>query len=240
MSEERLQQIRSLHSIMPLAEHTDLVDVRTRDDGTPQVVITDKLPAPTDEFGIPRPDIMVEQLLGQMATKNFVWSGVFDLHHVATPKADYTVARSRNDGDIGSAFRGMSCLKIELPRQMHNFSHAIFELPRRPSTDVMMQALIEVGQLKQLHRTIGEYFGEQRPSDVETAQQLCLRALHAELERMKEPEVGMMPSLNDIADMNFDDVQKLTSSALLVRRFSRRHLIHPAIRRTTVSKRIAA
>jgi hypothetical protein len=240
MTTERSLYIRGLSSIIPLAEHTDIVRSFIDADGVERMTVTDKLPAPVDEFGIPRPEIMVERLLGQMATKHFVWSGTYDLHHLATPKADYTVARTRTDGDIGSTFRGLSCLKIELPRQMHNFSHAIFELPKRPSEDVMIQALLEVGQLKQLHTRIGEYIPDERRAIDEDIKLLCLSALRMDMERMKEPAVGMMPNLEVLASLEFDEVQKLIGKSLLVRKFSRKHLVHKAIRRATISRKVAA
>ena len=146
MTGERLRYIRDLDSLAPLSDHTDAIKVNS--EGRVEIVF--RIPPPNDEFGVPRPEVMIKNLLGVMTTENFVWAGKFDEHHLATPKADFTVVRTENEGDIGSAFRGLSCLKIDLPRQMHNFAHAIFELPGRPSLDVMRQAVTEVGYARQL------------------------------------------------------------------------------------------
>lgn len=227
MSEERLRYIRDLQSLAPLHDHTDVIGIGEDD----RVEILKKLPPPLDEFGIPRPEIMINQLLGQMATENYVWPGKFDEHHLATPKADFTVVRTNDEGDVGSAFRGLSCLKIELPRQMHNFSHALFELPGRPSVDVMRQAVIEVGQAKRLQTIINEYLPGYHVSPSERENRLCIEALQASIESMREPEVGMLPPLESLAGMEIDVLRKTVNSLLRVRRFSRRHLIHPAIRR---------
>lgn len=227
MGEKRLRYIRDLQSLVPLHEHTDAIGISEDD----RVEILKKLPPPLDEFGIPRPEIMVEQLLAEMTTENYIWPGKFDEHHLATPKADFTVVRTSDEGDVGSAFRGLSCLKIELPRQMHNFSHALFELPGRPSVDVMRQAVIEVGQAKRLQTIINEYLPGYHASPSERESRLCVEALQSSIESMREPEVGMLPSLELLAGMEIDDLRRTVNSLLRVRRFSRKHLIHPAIRR---------
>ena len=237
MSGERLQYIRRLDTLVPLVEHTDLLKLSP----TGAVTVPDKLPAPTDEYGIPRPEIMIDELLDHMETKNFKWTGAFDLHHLATPKADFTIVRTKDEGDIGSAFRGASFLKIELPRQMHNFSHAIFELPARPSVEVMREIMTEVGDAKQLLETINDFYNKEgtgAPSD--HAARLCLDALESKITKMSEPQIGLLPDLETLSQMNIQELRLATQSLLMVRRFSRRHLIHPAIYRRPYTPRIAA
>lgn len=227
MGEERLRYIRDLQSLVPLHEHTDAIGIS--EEG--RVEVLTKLSPPLDEFGIPRPEIMVEQLLARMTTPNYIWPGKFDEHHLATPKADFTVVRTNDEGDVGSAFRGLSCLKIELPRQMHNFSHALFELPGRPSVDVMRQAVIEVGQARQLQSIINEYLPGYHQSPSERENRLCIGALQASIESMREPEVGMLPPLEELAGMEINDLRRTVTMLLRVRRFSTKRLIHPAIRK---------
>lgn len=238
MTEERLRYIRSLQSLAPLHEHTDTIGIS--EEG--RVEIRTKLEPPLDEYGIPRPEIMLDKLLATIATANYVWPGQFDEHHLATPKADFTVVRSNSEGDIGSAFRGLSCLKIELPRQMHNFSHALFELPGRPSIDVMRQAVIEVGQARQLQHILNEHLPSYPHTETEQSRRLCISALHGALENMKEPQVNVLPNLESIAAMELDDLRKSVAALLQVRRFSKKHLIHPAIRKPqqgTFTKKVA-
>lgn len=228
MTEERLRYIRNLESLSPLSEHTKLLTVNELD----RVEIVDRLPPPVDEYGIPRPEIMIEQLLGQMATENYIWVGRFDEHHLATPKADFTVVRTSNEGDIGSAFRGLSCLKIELPRQMHNFSHAIFELPGRPPLDIMRQAVLEVGQAKQLQMILNEFTPQYPHPQTEQMKRLCISALHRAIDGMEEPQIHPYPSLEMLSTMELSDIETSINSLLRVRQFSDKKLIHPAVRRT--------
>lgn len=227
MGDERIRYIRSLQTLVPLHEHTDAIGLA--DDGRIQVMT--RLESPADEYGIPRPDIMVHRLLGVMATQNYVWPGQFDEHHLATPKADFSIIRTNGEGDIGSAFRGLSCLKIELPRQMHNFAHALFELPGRPSVDIMRQAVFEIGQVKQLQTILNEHSPGARHAETQQMRTLCIDAIARALESMQEPEVGMAPSLEELAKMELEDVRSCVGSMLKVRRFSKKHLIHPAIRK---------
>lgn len=233
MTEERLRYIRSLDSLAPLAGHTSAIEVT--EEG--RVEVQYRIPAPTDEYDIPRPEIMVERLLGQMATKNYIWTGRFDEHHLATPKADFSIIRTDAEGDIGSAFRGLSCLKVDLPRQMHNFSHVLFELPGRPPVDVMRQAVKEVGQAKQLQALINEYFPKGAHDVAGRVKQLGLLAIYDALDTMHEPQVGMTPSLEDLSQMELIELQRTVSSILRVRHFSDKTLIHPAIRMAGVHRK---
>lgn len=236
VGEERLRYIRGLQSLVPLHEHTEAISLV--DEG--RIEVRTRLDAPVDEYGIPRPEIMVERLMDLMKTENYVWPGQFDEHHLATPKADFSVVRTAEEGNIGSAFRGLACLKIELPRQMHNFSHAIFELPGRPSLEIMRQAVLEVGQARQLLSIVNEHLPMHPHDQTEQMQRFCTSAIMAALEKMKEPEVGMMPSLETLATQPIDDVRVSVGAILRVRRFSRRHVIHPAIRKNGTSRSITA
>lgn len=237
MTEKRLHFIRRLDTLVPLLDHTDLLALTP----TGAVTVPDKLPAPTDIYGIPRPEIMINQLLGHMATEHFKWTGVFDLHHLATPKADYSIVRTKDEGDIGSAFRGVSFLKIELPRQMHNFSHAIFELPPRPSVDVMRAVMTEVGSARQLLETINDFYGDKgREYVTDHAADLCTRILEEKLASIKKPEIGLLPQPEELARMDIEALRCAVCSLLTVRRFSRKHLIHPAVYKRPLAPRIAA
>lgn len=236
MSEERMRYIRSLETLAPLYAHTDAIDIS--DEG--RVEVRERLSPPVDQYGIPRPEIMIERLLGAMSTKHYVWPGRFDEHHLATPKADFTVIRTNSEGDIGSAFRGLACLKIELPRQMHNFSHAIFELPGRPSVDIMRQAVLEVGQAKRLQLIMNEHLPAYPHVETDQMRRFCIDALQTAFESMVEPEIGMTPSLEEMAIMGLDELRVSMASLLRVRRFSRKYAIHPAIRRHHATRTVTS
>ena len=229
MNAERSRYIRDLQALAPLSDHTDAIGV----DANGKVVVQKKLPPPIDEFGIPRPEIMVRDLLGQMTTENYIWTGKIDLHHLATPKADFSVVRTKGEGAIGSDFRGMACLKIEPPRQMHNFAHHLFELPGRPSVDTMRQAVYEIDQAKLLSSTIDTYMNDSSINDTSKTQALCQVALAAIFEKMQEPQIGILPCIEELHNMELTDLRRTVNSLLRVRRLSKKHLIHPAIRKSS-------
>ena len=228
MTEERKRRIRNLESLSPLHGHTDAIGINEHG----RVTINFRLPPPVDQHGIPRPEVMVDRLLEQMATENYVWTGMFDEHHLATPKADYTVVRTRQEGDIGSAFRGLACLKIMLPRQMHNFSHQLFELPKRPSVEAMRLAITEVGQARQLQEVFQEYSPDTQGHMTEIVRLMCVGALHRRLEHMTEPQIGMLPRIETLQTMELDQLRRTVNALLRVRRFSKKHLVHPAVRKS--------
>lgn len=204
----RIRQRGSIHDLIGHAERVELVEGRA--------VVRDLLPAPVDEEGIPRAELMVQAILGQMATRAYVWTGRFDLHHMGTPKADYSVIAD----SIGANFRGMSMMKIELPRQMHNLSHALFKTPKVPALSVMNQALLENEQLKALYAITTDEFNP------DTARQ----KVHAALEDMADPKVNIMPSRESLAALSVDELRLAVGSLTRVRRFTNKSLIHPAVR----------
>jgi len=226
MTEERLRFLRNLDALAPLSDHTPLIDVNEFG----HVVIADKLVAPFDKFGIPRSEIMLSRLLGAMTTKSYVWTGRFDEHHMATPKADYTVIRPENDGDLGSAFRGIASLKIDLPRMMHNAAHAVFELHPHTNPDVMRTALFEVGQMQSLQGILNDHLYEDRDTTI-INEVLCLNAIRRAIEKMEEPEVNMMPPLGELYAMDLSEIRIALSWSLKTRCLADRTIVHPAVRK---------
>ena len=212
LQQEKINRIKrrgSLQGLVGHAAHVELVDGRA--------VVRDKLPAPIDEHGIPRVDIMLRQLLGQMTTKAYVWTGSFDVHHMATPKADYTVVSD----NVGNAFRALPMLKVEVPRQMHALAHALFYVQPRPtSKSVMQHAVLENGQLRTLREIVDAGL------DDATTQLL----VHDALDEMVDPRVDIMPSREELAGMELRDLRRTVASLIRVRRYASKPLIHPAIR----------
>lgn len=216
---DRIRQRESLHHLVEHAERLELVNDK--------VVVLEKLPAPVDEHGIPRIDIMFDGLLGQMATRAYVWTGAFDLHHMATPKADYTVAY----GGVGSEFRSQTQLKVNLSRLMHKLAHDLFEITRPTSETVMKQAILESQQTKDLFAITGERVED--PDEM-------LRRAHEALSGMAEPRVDMMPSLDVLADMKLDELRRTVASLVRVRSYDEKKLIHPALRpKSMLRQRVA-
>lgn len=210
--QEKIERIRKRDSLEGLVEHAERVEIIN---GRPLVI--DKLPAPVDDLGIPRIDIMLQGLLGQMATQAYVWTGKYDLHHMATPKADYNVVPD----NLGQAFRSLPALKLELPRQMHNLSHELFLTPKRPPAEaVMRQAILETEQLRTLYE-LTKY--SEDPSEVHIN-------VYDALSDMVDPRVDIMPSRELLAEMEFSELRNTVASLIRVRRFAPRQLIHPAIR----------
>lgn len=205
---DRIRRRESLDGLVGHAERVEYVNGRA--------MVVDKLPAPIDEFGIPRVTTMMSGLMGQMATQAYVWTGKYDLHHMATPKADYNVVPD----NLGQAFRSLPVLKVDLPRQMHNLSHELFLTPRTPPSEaVMRQAILENEQLKTLYVLTAE-------SDDEGA---YLRVYDA-LADMVDPRVNIMPSRESLAEMEFADLRRTVASLIRVRRFAHKPLVHPAVR----------
>lgn len=237
MLSDRADKIRGLCSLVPVASHTELIEAIKDRSGYQRIKITDKLPAPVDEFGIPRAEIMLDRIMGAMTTR-FVWTGKIDLHHLATPKADYSAA---DTGSIGSLFRGLSQLKIDLPRQKHDFVHAVFDYHKPPALDVMMQAISEVEQGKALQSIFGAH--ERTYEDFwqdDKLMWMCRIDLLIALESMNEPQVNMMPPLNDLANLPLKEMRQAVNSIVNIRRIGDKKIVHPAVRKQNSHMRHAA
>ena len=219
---EKVDRIFTRDSLMELVEHAKRLELKNG-----KVVATDKLPAPVDEYGIPRSDIMLKGLLGQMATRTYVWTGKFDLHHMATPKADYNIL----PGDVGKQFRGLAPLKIRLPRLMHKAAHELFEITQPTSELVMNQAIAEVNQMKEIYKISTQ--DAENPDEV-------IREVHESLSRMREPRVEMMPPLDELASMELNELRRTAKQLTSVQEYNEKKLIHPALRRASAIRRKAA
>lgn len=240
MTQERLAFIRGRTSLVPLIGHSKLLRPTRRVDGRDHYVVTDLLPAPVDEYGLPCPSAMMRGILGSMATELYVWTGTIDPHHMAHPKADYTVARTPGEGDIGSAFRGLAMHKIELPRQMHDYAHAIFELQKRPSLDTMRQALTEVGHAQSIARIIGIYSVASTPESEDRQRQECLRRVHDALDLVEQPQLGILPAPEQLADMDIEELKAVVGMILSIRRVGDMRIVHPAVMKANYAQRAAA
>lgn len=232
--------IRRRTSLSPLKEHSTLIDTTQLVDGEERYTVRDKLPAPVDEHGIPRPSIMLDGILGSMATAQYVWTGRLDMHHLANPKADYNVARTPQEGSLGGAYRGIGALKIELPRQMHNYAHAIFELPPRPNFDTMRQAVTEVGQAQRIQRVLGSYSVAPTPWHDERERRECIERVHDVLAQSEQPELGFMPPLETLAQMEIEELRAAMKAVLTIRRVPDLKIVHPAVIRPEYEQRVAA
>lgn len=60
-----------------------------------------------------------------------------DLHHLYFPAVDY----GRNYDMIKHEFRGLSINKLRMPRELHNWIHYVFNLPKVPDRDAMIHRL---------------------------------------------------------------------------------------------------
>lgn len=240
MTDERLAFINGRTSLVHLIDHSNMLRPTRRVDGTDHYAVPHLLPAPVDEYGLPCPSEMVKGVLGSMATELYVWTGKIDPHHLLHPKADYTVVRPPNEGDLGSAFRGLARYRIDLPRQMHVYAHAIFELPKRPSLDTMRQALTEVGHAQSLARIIAEYGVASTPESEERQRHKCQARIHDILGTIEEPQLGILPSPDILAGMDIEELRAVVGSILTIRRVGDLRVVHPAVMRENYAQRFAA
>ena len=199
MSHERLMSYEDSQSLAPLLGKTSLLKRRGG-----RILCEDKFDIPLDEFGIPRRVQLMRQVLGTMEKYHY-WTGYTDVHHTAWPGSEYRRVISDEQELIGSAYRGAGSLKVRLPRQLHNYVHAITVPPPMPTFDVMRQYALEHSQVSRLYDTIKVTSYDDFPNlaslPYEEQERLRAVAYQQKLERMQEGQLGLMPEREYLAGL---------------------------------------
>ncbi len=191
MAAERLSSIRNDQSLAPLLDKSTLLYV----DAANKIRAKDKIDTPLDEYGVPRRVELMRQVLATVETAH-IWTGFYDVHHAAWEGSTYR-SIIVDDEPLGANYRGCSSLKVTLPRQLHNYTHAISHEPPIPPIDVMRQYALEHGQVNRLYDTVKltSYvdFPDLQRLDHEEKEQLRHESYLRKLETMADGEIGVMP-----------------------------------------------
>lgn len=186
---------QSLAPLLDLSPH--LIEINNRIHGI------EPLEVPLDENGIPKRAQFVKMVLGTIATDHY-WTGYLDVHHLAWPGAAYRNLRADQDRYMAMRYRGCATLKVRAPRQLHNYFHKITLEPPVPSHDVMRQWVLEQSQVDRLYDTISLSNLAEANVDDETKEMWRRSSYIAKLESMRDGELGLMPSREDLSRLDIN------------------------------------
>ena len=176
------------------------------------VNVDHKLATVLDEYGIPDRVKTMKEVLGSIAGKH-VWTGDYDLHHMSWPRTHYTQYADDDGTRLGINFRNAGSLRVVMPRQLHDYTHAVTEPPPVPSVDVMRQYALEHGQVGRLYDTIKsaksndeiQKYGFPEESSVEARR----AAFKQKIEMMEDGQIGIMPEKDYLYDLELDVARKV-------------------------------
>ncbi|MGK2896166.1 MAG: hypothetical protein ACSLEY_00990 [Candidatus Saccharimonadales bacterium] len=215
MAYERLSTVKGEQSLAPLATHSELLNRRNG-----QLIVLDKLETPVDEYGIPQPHLLIKDVLGSVAISR-VWTGGYDVHHVAWPEAAYHRYNDETESLTGSYFRGAAALKVRLPRQLHNYIHAVTEPSPMPSEDVMQQWIKEQRQVSRLYDTVSrKNLSDATDLSEEQREKYRFNNYRQKLDTMEDGELGLMPNREQLASIDIDQARRILRAIAKVRGFS--------------------
>ena len=187
-----------------------------------KVVVVDKMQPELDEFGVPRRVAIVKNALATLATKH-IWAGKYDLHHLAYTQNDYR-SIVYDEELIGSQYRGAAKLKVILPRQLHEYIHAIYEKPMMPSLGVMRELGREAIAVYDMYQTVRHdnyaKFPDLRDLPLDAQDRKRKDSLEKKLQNAPAPVFGIMPDREKLAQMELSDARKLLRSIARVISFS--------------------
>lgn len=123
--------------LVPLVEHSNGILRHGNKNGT--LVVTDKIPTPCDELGIPQKIALIKAILGIFNLSSSNLSGKYGKHHMAWPRNVYSqINIERGDEkNTASDYRGVASLLMTLPIEVHNCIHAITIPPKPPAFEIM-------------------------------------------------------------------------------------------------------
>lgn len=109
---------------------------------------------PVNQYGIPQRELLVYQLIGSVASDH-VWTGYYDLHHIANPRSDYLRKGGEwNPYSAAAQFRNTESLMVRQVRQLHMYAHLMVRKPQMLDDTVHEAFLHEHGHMKYLYRIV--------------------------------------------------------------------------------------
>lgn len=208
-------------SLAPLVAISPLLKVGRKN----RITCPDRLPTPVDEHGIPRRVELMRQVLSTIEAAH-IWTGEYDLHHMAWPATSYKSIIDEDDYRTGSYYRGASSLKVIMPRQMHNYVHAITEPPELPDEDIMRAYALEHYDVYRLYHTVSlssyEDFPDLAELPFDAQEELRQRNYLRKLEQIHPGELGVLPDLGYLAALSAVEARPVLRGIAKVKGISNR------------------
>lgn len=184
--------------------------------------ITEKIEVPVDEYGIPDTKEFITQALEVIDEPDIVWGGRYDLHHMAWPGYLYRSIQTKRDTLAGSYYRGSNLLKVDGPRDLHEYLHRVAEEPTPPNLDVLDQFAMENKWLQGLRYLLRKDTIKVGDKHVLMAEQTKHERYLRAVERMPKSEFGILPNQELLMGYTLDEAKVAIRALTAVSRVDRR------------------
>lgn len=183
----------------------------------------DQIPVPLDEFGVPRPMELMRNIMATIDDSYTPPEGE-NIHHTAYSRSNYWDYPS-DPHKVAARYREGHALMLSMPTQIHNYAHAVMEMPPIPVYDVMRQRVIEQKQVDRLSRLgmRAVKYVQWSESDIDRAKQnrhgykdlmrmsrihtamadASMREFYEYLKQTEDGQVGLMPDRDVLAKLEF-------------------------------------
>lgn len=201
---------------------SDMFGPTIRENG--RVALDDAMEVPLDEFGVPRPLELMRRVLATLDS-SYKLPAPTNVHHVAFTRARY-LGYPDDPKRYAAKYRESASLQLRMPVQLHNYTHAIIDLPPVPSLDIMRQRVIEQQQVnilamlgnrslkywrwtdeQELKASLDNEKYQEHTDNARIYELLAHEAMmyfHDYLGKAGDAQVGLMPDRNVLSKIDFD------------------------------------
>lgn len=216
MSSERFLSHSRRHTLAPLVPKSGLLTFKNN-----KVFVTDRIETPINELGLPDSRQLVKDVLATLSVEHY-WTGIHDVHHMNWPRADYQKADEANQELSAARYRGAGTQKIRIPRQMHDYVHLTTVPTAVQDYNLMRQVSIEQSQVDRLHDTVSLKNLADFDMTEEVKEYYRLKNFREKLDDMTEGQLGIMPEINYLYDLELDEARRVLRAISKVQGFSNR------------------
>lgn len=143
---------------LPLAEFR-LPEFRTQEG-----LAEHKIETPLNEWGLVDIDELVRRVNATMMP-GYRWGGPNDRHHLGWAHARYVEADELLGDDTATTFRDLPINLIWVPREFHNWTHAVTKEPQMPSRDIMREYIDEWAMVSSFFNSVKDAMATKRLYD---------------------------------------------------------------------------
>lgn len=172
------------------------------------MAVTSMIETPYTEYGIIDRKELFRRLLGSVASE-YTWQGDYGgAHHLMWPRARYRRPHVLASHEATTMhFRGSPSLKVDLPRELHDYLHRVTEPPVAPPLEVMHQYNLEQLQIHRLYSTIKLTSYKHVDLPLEALERLRADGLERKLGEMEDGQIGLMPTRELLAAMSLEEAR---------------------------------
>lgn len=125
-----------------------------------------KIETPLNRWGLVDVDALVQRVNATMLP-GYRWGGQNDRHHLGWAHARYQAADEQAGDSLATTFRDLPFNLIWVPREFHNWTHAVTKEPQMPSREIMREYIDEWAMISSFFKSVKDAVATKRLYDRE-------------------------------------------------------------------------